>query len=181
MMTPDHDAPVQDRVTMLSTKKSAKKPEIIRDKKGRIIKGIAQDTNKNGTAGTPCTFCQRKEELLKITRDYIDSGKEGGTRKMVYVNELAILLGGYRDIIIEWRERTLQDGKTLEHPEFANMIKELESMQEFRLQQRLLQRFNPTGAIFLLKTKHKYMEVEKQILAGSNEEPLNITIVEEEK
>ena len=28
------------------------KPQIVRNKKGQIVKGVAQDTNKNGTAGS---------------------------------------------------------------------------------------------------------------------------------
>lgn len=129
--------------------------------------------------GRPCEFCQRKDEMLQITREYINTGK-GDKPRMVFINELAMNLGYYRDIIIEWKKKVKDDG-SLEHPEFADMIKELESMQELRLQQRLLGRFNPTGAIFLLKTKHKYIETDKQILAGDKSEPLQITIVEEDR
>src|SRR6266702_2564948 len=81
--------------------------------------------------GRPCGFCERKEEILKLTRSYLDSGK-GDKPRMLYLNELAMNLGVYRDIVLDWKDkRTIDDA--LEHPEFHRMVKELESMQEFRL------------------------------------------------
>lgn len=129
-------------------------------------------------AGRPCEYCVKADAINKVTIDYLNTGK-GEKPKMVFINELAMLLGCYKDIIIDWKNKTLEDGKTLEHPIFHRLVRELESMQELRLQQRLLGRYNPTGAIFLLKTKHKYIETEKQVIAGDANEPLNINIVEE--
>lgn len=45
-----------------------KTTEIIRDKKGRIIKAIGQNTNKNGTAGRPTIMTQ--ETILKLEHAY---------------------------------------------------------------------------------------------------------------
>ena len=87
-------------------------------------------------------------------------------------------LGTYTEHMNEWANKKDDEGN-LEHPDFAELIKEVKSVQETRLQQRLMGRFNPTGAIFLLKTKHKYIETEKQIHAGDANEPLEIRIVEE--
>jgi hypothetical protein len=129
--------------------------------------------------GRPCDLCDYKDEKLKTTQDYINSGK-GEKPRMLYLNELAMLLGVYKDIVTDWKAKIKGDG-SLEHPEFNRLVKELESMQEFRLQQRLMGRFNPTGAIFLLKTKHKYIETEKQILAGDKTEPLQIEFIPEKK
>lgn len=128
--------------------------------------------------GRPCEACTNKENILRITREYIDLGKNEEKPRMVYINELAIRLGCYRDIISEWRSKKKEDG-TLEHKEFSDMIKELESIQELRLQQRTMGRYNPTGAIFLLKTKHKYIETEKQLLGSDRDQPLQIELIEE--
>lgn len=152
-------------------------PQIIRNEKGQIVKPIPQDTNKNGTAGRPCEFCQRKDEILKITQDYINTGK-GDKPKMVYINELALFIGCDRDKVADWKNKKMRGGN-YEHPEFHRLVKELESIQELRLQQRIMGRYNPTGAIFLLKTKHGYIETEKKVHAGDPDEPLEIIITEE--
>ncbi len=123
-----------------------------------------------------CEFCQHTEEYLKITKEYLDSAT-GDRPKIVWINELALKLDCYKETIQDWAKKE-KKGK-LEHPEFARLVKKLESIQELRLQQRLVSRNNPVGAIFLLKTKHKYIETEKQIMAGDDKQPLEIRIVED--
>jgi len=46
---------------------------------------------------------------------------------------------------------------------------------------RILGRYNPTGAISLLRWHHGMIETQKQILAGEKAEPLEIRIVEDNK
>src|ERR1035437_3849242 len=64
--------PITEEITMDTAAKQARetdkqlaKPQIVRNKKGQIVKGIAQDTNKNGTAGAPCHYCKDKEKKKK--------------------------------------------------------------------------------------------------------------------
>lgn len=128
--------------------------------------------------GRPCGFCENKDRYLNITIQYIESGKDEKNPRVLFLNELAMKLDVDRDTITDWKNKKTKDDD-LEHPEFYRLIKALEEMQEFRLQQRILGRHNPTGAIFLLKTKHGYIESEKQIIAGDKNEPLQIEIISE--
>lgn len=140
---------------------------------------ILADEKKPSNAGRPCEFCANKEELLEKTRKYIESGK-GERPKVLFLNELALILDHHRETIMEWANKKTQND-ILEHPEFSDMVKSIEEMQELRLQQRILGRYNPTGAIFLLKTKHGYIETEKKILGGDTKDPLEIIITEAKK
>lgn len=133
-------------------------------------------------AGRPCKFCERKIEILGITEKYLESGKTEKP-KVLFLNELAMILGIHSETILNWKNKTIGKSDKLEHPEFSRLIKMLEEMQELRLQQRLLGRFQPTGAMFLLKTKHNYIETEKRMLVGGGNEDkeLTIKIVEDKK
>lgn len=128
--------------------------------------------------GRPCEYCERSEEIDKLSLAYIGQANNTDKPRMVYINELALILKIDRDRIQDWSHKKKEDG-SLEHPNFNRIIKELETSQELRLQQRLMARYNPTGAIFLLKTKHKYIETEKKLLGGDSHEPLEIRIIDE--
>jgi hypothetical protein len=124
--------------------------------------------------GRPCKFCENKAEFIKISKEYLASCIREDKPRIPYLNELAIKLQAHRETFYEWRQ------SEHDHGEFPYLIKELETIQEFRLQQRIMGRYNPTGGMFLLKTKHGYIETEKQILAGDKAaEPIHITITEE--
>ena len=60
-------------------------PEIERDEKGRITKGVAQDTNKNGTAGRHCEACEKMPDILNIVVTYYNEGVEGCS-SIVYIS-----------------------------------------------------------------------------------------------
>lgn len=122
----------------------------------------------------PCMFCTNKEKYIQPLQEYMD--KLNGDKPFVpYKEELAIKMGIHSETLLEW-------GKKAEfHPEITEALKTVEDYQKLRLQQRVMGRYNPTGAIFLLKANHKFIETEKQILAGDRSEPVQIEIVEEVK
>lgn len=150
-------------------------PELKQDNLGRFNGGIAQDTDKNGTAGRPCKLCANYEELYNIAKKYIDSCMNvvEGKTKMPFKEELALLLKVRAETLSEWVKN-----KT-EHPEFSDLLSTLQTLQSLRLQQRVLGRYNPTGPLALLKWHHGMIETSKQILAGDKSEPLTIEIIEE--
>lgn len=149
-------------------------PTIERDEKGRIITPLPQDTNKNGTTGRPCKYCSNKDEYQKITNEYVRvSTRSEGKVTIPFIEELSLKLGVHRETVLEW-------AKHPDHPEFSDSISTLQTIQSLRLQQRILGRYNPTGAIALLKWHHGMIETSKQILAGDKDEPIEVKIVEEQ-
>ena len=149
-----------------------------RDEKGQFIKGNTASVGNEG--GRPCDYCRDRERLQKIADDYINKceGTTDGKASIPFQEELALKMRKYREILIEWEKKKTPEG-VLEHPEFANTIKRIESLQRLRLMQRTLGRYNPTGAIFQLKANHGFMESEKRVIAGDKNEPLQIEIIEE--
>lgn len=131
-------------------------------------------------AGHPCEYCKDKEKLQKIAEAYISSFENSDKPSIPFIEELALKLKKHRETILNWRNKLNDQGKP-EHPEFIDTIKRVESFQRLALLKRTLGRFNPTGAIFQLKTNHGFMEADKHILAGDKNEPLQITIVEEDR
>lgn len=153
----------------------AVKPKLQRDKKGRITKGVAQDTNKNGTAGRPCELCKNKEEILTKTKAYYDlcvkETEEGGKARLIQRATLARLIGHPQLTIKRWEE------KSEEHPELCTALKKIDDLQEEQLTLRSMGR-NPVGSIFLLKVNHGKVEVDKKLLGSDSKEPLEIVIVD---
>lgn len=136
--------------------------------------------------GRKCILCENKEKMLGIAEEYfqrcyqgIEITEDGKKKKRVgvpYIEELAFRLSVHRETVMEWAKDN-QEGH--EHKEFSDTIKRIQDLQRLRLQERVMGRYNPTGAIFLLKTNHKFIETEKQILAGDKDEPLQIEVIEE--
>jgi hypothetical protein len=72
---------------------------------------------------------------------------------MPYLQDLNPKLGVHRETVLNW---------TKTYPEFFDVIKRLEELQEKRLVHGgLTGQLHPTMSIFLLKTKHGYIETEK--------------------
>lgn len=157
-------------------------PELNQDELGRFVGGLAQDTNKNGTAGRPCEFCKDPEKVMNKVRDYLDRCKkgQGGKPIMPFIEELAIELDVLDATLTNWANKE-NEQKEPEHPEFLTAYLYVKMFQKLRLQQRALGRYNPTGALSLLKFNHGMMETDKKILAGDRNEPLQIEIIEEAK
>lgn len=157
------------------------KAKFKQDKKtGKIVSGGPQDTNKNGTGGRPCGYCS-DPKVQEITNKYIEECSNQAKPKIPYIQELAIRLDTWADILEDWEDKKLDSGE-LEHPDFYRSCKKIRNMQQFKLLERTLGRFNPTGAIFQLKVNHKYIETEKKLLVGDPDNPLHnkydITITE---
>lgn len=141
------------------------------------------ELTKKHEGGRPCEYCKRKDEIDKVTREYIQSARDKkGTKDafVPYQQELADMLDVDGDTVYQWTIKQNEDN-SLEHEEFSGLIKKLNNLKELFLLKRTMGRFNPTGAIFQLKTKHGYMETDKRVLAGDSNEPLEIVITEEER
>ncbi len=155
-------------------------PIVDRNEKGQIVTGVAQETNKNGTAGRPCMFCENKEEYLEKTKAYLERVRPSGSVKAIvpWIEELALELDTTDENIVNWAKKKTPDSE-LEHPEFFTAVAKLKMIQKLRLQQRTLGRYQPMGALKLLQFNHGAVETSKQILAGDQNEPLEIIITEQ--
>lgn len=133
-------------------------------------------------AGRPCKYCENKEKYNKLVSEFVDKHSKLGVEKVTipWVEDLALALGVLDTRINDWVKKVDKDGEP-EHPELIDAIEKLKMIQRLRLQQRVLGRYNPTGAIFLLKANHGYMETEKKVITGDSKEPLLIEIINEKK
>lgn len=141
----------------------------IRDKKtGRLIKGVAQKTNKNGTAGKPTAYKpEYVEQMLEFfskdafTKRVIKSestfGKNGSkTEYMVLPEDLPTFQGFAKKIGVTyftlrtWAEDKLEDGETRVHPEFSDAYTRAQDMQhEMLVVLGLNGLYNPVFAKFI--------------------------------
>jgi succinate dehydrogenase flavin-adding protein (antitoxin of CptAB toxin-antitoxin module) len=154
------------------------KPQIIRNEKGQIIKGVAQDTNKNGTAGAPCKYCKDKDKYQKIADDYMLMIKNSDKPAIPWIEELALIMDIDDETLTNWANKK-DENSVFEHPELYAIFRKLKTTQKFRLKQRALGRFNPHGALYLLNADHKVIQTNKNVIAGDEKEPLEIIITEE--
>lgn len=109
--------------------------------------------------------------MISIAREYIAScGREA--TQLPTIEGLALLLG------LDDEQISIYEKK---HPDFSASIKELRKKQKDQLMNDGMyggKEVNSTMAIFLLKANHGMIETEKRILAGENNEPLQIEFVE---
>lgn len=139
---------------------------------------ISTEVKPKHPGGRPCEFCQRRDEILTVTKKYITDCKV--KKQIPYVEELADDLEVLDDTMSDWASKRKEDG-SLEHPEFSGTYKRLKMVQKLQLLKRTNGRFNPTGAIFQLKVNHGFIETEKRILAGDKTEPLQIEFINEKQ
>ncbi len=152
-----------------------------RNEKGQWVKG--NDASVGNEGGRPCRYCEEETALSHRTAKYIERCTSSTKPMIPYIEELALEMGVDDSEIVSWANKVKPDTEELEHPEFNTAYKRIKMIQKLRLQQRTQGRFNPTGAIFLLKANHGFMESEKRILAGDKDQPmkLEIEITEEKK
>lgn len=139
-------------------------------------------------AGAKCQYCEHKEKYQSLFEDYYKRchAKTGDKVAIPFVQEIADILEKDSLTLNRWFNKKIKDdtGKETEeyeHPEFRELYMRMKNLQELRLLQRTLGRFNPTGAIFQLKTNHGYIETEKKVISGDSNEPLMIEIINEKK
>lgn len=149
-----------------------------RDAKGKFIPGNTASVGNEG--GRPCEFCKNKDKIMVVVKKYYEKCRKAADGKvaMPFIEEIALDLDINEETGTDWEKKVTPTGE-LEHPEFARLMSSVRMLQKLRLKQRTLGRYNPTGAMFLLRTSHGQMEVEKKILAGDQDEPLRIEVIEE--
>lgn len=178
---------IQNQNIQLSTeqKEAINRGEaVVLDPKGfpLLSNGEIQDNKPKNLGGRPCEYCKNKDSVEKKVQGFIDrcTTSEKGKTIMPFLEELCLELDIDEDTMSNWANKKTPENEA-EHPWFFGAYKKLRMVQKLRLQQRTMGRYNPTGAIFLLKANHGYMESEKKILAGDRNEPLQIEIIEEAK
>lgn len=129
--------------------------------------------------GRPCKFCENSEEYLRKAKEYLARATKGEKPRTPFIEELALELNTIDENIVNWANKLKEDG-TREHEEFFTIYTTVKMVQKLRLKQRALGRFNPTGALAILRFDHGAVETSKQILgSGQNgDQPLEIRIVE---
>lgn len=112
------------------------------------------------TLGRPTKY---NEEVISKLKEFI-ALKAGDQKSFPTKEEFAGLIGVNTDTIQEWMKV---------HEDFSVAIKGLEDLQKSRLMiNGLLQNFNPTMSIFLLKANHGLIETSRQELTGKDGEQL---------
>lgn len=168
--------PIQDASTIVPVPPVLPPVEVVKE----VVK--PEEDKPLPNAQRPCSFCQRKVEVEKKTKEYIDKcrGKTGEKPTIPFIEEIADILDVDSDTIVNWATKRKEDGE-LEHEAFFGTYKSLKNHQKLQLLKRTLGRYNPTGAIFQLKVNHGCIETEKHLLAGDKNEPVVIEIIEERK
>ncbi len=135
--------------------------EIIRDKKGRIIKAVAQDTNKNGTAGAPLKY---SPDWVNEVYTYLKEVKEKRKKDIIFptIEDFADRVDVDVNTVTRYANKKLKDEKgeitnKLVYPDFYRAIKRLKDLQKNYL---MIDGFyggkkvNAVMGIFLLKVNH---------------------------
>lgn len=150
-----------------------------RNEKGQFVPGNTASVGSE-TNGRPCELCSNHETIMKKANAYLERCNKGvgGKATMPFIEELAIECGVLDTTIVNWAQKKNEKDEP-EHPDFLSAYLYVKMYQKLRLQQRALGRYNPTGALSLLKFNHGMIETEKKILAGDKNEPLQIEIIEE--
>jgi len=155
--------------------KAVKKLLTPRDKKGRITRGVPQDTNKNGTAGRPTKYDPKfPEELILFFNippnferelDHYDKGEVKWTDVKLMTNKLPTFLKfaekiGVADYTLQrWAEEIYPDnfenkelrGRSV-YPEFCVAYARAKEFQKyFIIENGLNGLYNPQFAIFVAK------------------------------
>lgn len=152
--------------------KSIKPPALIeRDDKGRITKGVAQDTNKNNTAGAPSKYdpdyCSQMIKFFDgekyrevIAEKEIRETKQGRTERTKYkwiANDLPHLEAFARSIgvtystLYNWAHDKDDEGN-LKNPEFFEAYNTCKQLQkEFVIENGLKGHYPPASFIFVAK------------------------------
>lgn len=166
-----HLKALQEQLTSIVKPKPSEQP--LRDRKtGKITKGVAQDTNKNGTAGKPTTydpkycdeilsfFSGSRYERVVIEEEHKET-KQGRTDRVKYryiPNDLPHLEAFARSIgvsyrtLYSWAHDKKEGGEELVYPEFAEAYATAKQLQkEFLITNGLMGNYPPASFIFVAK------------------------------
>lgn len=150
-----------------------------RNEKGQFVKGHASSQQDH----RPCEFCKRKEEILKITEEYLAPYlKSISTDKPTEpLKEILALKIGVSDRTVDrWVDKDTSDSDE-DHSQFCHLISLLMTCAKAYNLRRLNGRYNARGAEFKLARMHGLIETSKTVHAGEVNEPLQIIITEEDR
>lgn len=187
----------------MAKKKTARstKKKLQRDKRtGRITHGVAQKTNKNGTAGKPTAydskycddilefFSGKKYERVVIEEEHKET-KQGRTDRVKYryvPNDLPHLEAFARSIgvtyqtLYNWAHDKDKEDKFV-HPEFAEAYATAKQLQkEWLIDNGLMGNYPPASFIFVAKNITD-MKDTKDLKVGKSDEEEDATDAELEE
>ena len=143
-----------------------------RDASGKFVKGNTLTPPDNSR---PCIYCTNREEILKKIQLFSlwTQGKLPDKKlHMPYIEDLVDedFLDVVYDTFLNWVDEKNEHVKE-NHADLIQTYKKLFTRQRGMLLKRTLSQ-NATGAIFQLKVNHGYIETEKRILAGDQNNPV---------
>ena len=114
----------------------------------------------------------KDDETDKIVEDYINECRL--KRLVPYREEMCDRLDITKETMNQW---TKEGGRYYKYT-FSDLIKKLDNLQEKALLHGgLTNQFNVTMSIFLLKTKHKYIETDRLQHVGQDGQPIKLNII----
>lgn len=153
-----------------------------RNEKGQFVTGNSTQFQPGNTAGAGNHNAGRpskyNEELQQKAEAYYQKCID--KKQVPFIQELQLELGITRETVNEWKTAKYENGN-LKFPAFSDIAFKIDTLQELALLKRGIGGKAATFNMFLLKTKHGYIETDKQILAGDSDNKLEIVIVPENR
>lgn len=114
---------------------------------------MTKAVSKQNTGGRPTKY---NRTILKKTKAYFKEYLADAERTPM-LGELALILGIHRDTLHDWYTKKKPDG-TLQRPEFSDLIKMIQTLQEVRMYQNGFVKDKPLFEMFVLRTQHGHVE-----------------------
>lgn len=143
------------------------KPQIERNEKGQITKGIAQEDG-----GRPSLY---NPEYVNYIDPYIDFVLNGESKKakekLPTIEGFAYYIGVDADTINNWADKRTEEGELI-NPRFFGAVRKLKNFQKMKLMNDGLyggKEVNSIMAIFLLKANHGMIDTTNVDLTSKGE------------
>lgn len=141
-----------------------------------IKKTLSKPTQEPNKVGRPSKY---SPNALTVAKVYLQESIDDDF--IPYIEKVAMRLGVHRETILNWGKEEDVDGNKL-HQEFFDTIKRIEDIQRFKLQELgLMNKINPTIAIFMMKANHNMIETERKEISGPEGKDISFKVVRGEE